>query len=53
LVKDRDPKHFALRSFHDRLLSYGTVPYSTIMWEWLGDRSWIDRVREPIEPVEF
>ncbi len=53
LVSDREGKNFRLGRFHDRLLSYGTVPYSTIRWEWLGDSSWIDRVRDPIEPVEF
>jgi len=53
LVKDREGKNFSLRAFHDKLLSYGTVPYSTVRWEWLGDSSWIDRVREPLEPVEF
>ncbi|GAC1498487.1 MAG: DUF885 domain-containing protein [Vulcanimicrobiaceae bacterium] len=53
LVSDREGKEFRLGRFHDRLLSYGTVPYSTIRWEWLGDSSWIDRVRDPIEPVEF
>lgn len=53
LVKDRQGPNFSLRAFHDKLLSYGTVPYSTIRWEWLGDSSWIDRVREPLAPVEF
>ena len=53
LVKDREGKNFSLRAFHDKLLSYGTVPYSTIRYEWLGDASWIDRVREPMEPVAF
>ncbi|MBV9277947.1 MAG: DUF885 family protein, partial [Candidatus Eremiobacteraeota bacterium] len=53
LVKDREGKNFSLRAFHDKLLSYGTVPYSTIRYEWLGDPSWIDRVREPMEPVAF
>lgn len=53
LVKDKEGKNFSQRSFHDKLLSYGTVPYSTIRWEWLGDSSWIDRVREPLAPVDF
>ncbi|MBV9148636.1 MAG: DUF885 domain-containing protein [Candidatus Eremiobacteraeota bacterium] len=53
LVKDREGKNFSLRAFHDKLLSYGTVPYSTIRYEWLGDSSWIDRVREPMEPIAF
>lgn len=53
LVKDRQGTKFSMKSFHDQLLSYGTVPYSTIRWEWLGDRSWIDRVADPIEPIQF
>ncbi|MFN2527972.1 MAG: DUF885 domain-containing protein [Candidatus Baltobacteraceae bacterium] len=53
LVKDREGAKFSLRAFHDKLLSYGTVPYSTIRWEWLGDSSWSDRVRLPLEPVSF
>lgn len=53
LVKDRQGPKFTERAFHDQLLSYGTVPYSTIRWEWLGDSSWIDRVREPLAPVQF
>ena len=53
LVKDREGKKFSLRAFHDKLLSYGTVPYSTIRWEWLGDTSWVEKVREPLEPVSF
>ena len=42
-----------LGAFHDRLLSYGTVPYATIAWEWFGDAQWIQRVRNPIEPASF
>lgn len=50
-AQDRDVDAFSLRAFHDRLLSFGTVPYSTIAWEWFGDTSWIDAVRNPIAPV--
>jgi len=50
-AQDRGGAGFSLGAFHDRLLSFGTVPYSTIAWEWLGDRRWIDAVRDPIEPV--
>lgn len=53
LVQDREGANFSLRQFHDRLLSYGTVPFSTIRWEWLGDRSWIDVVQEPLAPQQF
>lgn len=50
---DRNGDAAPLGAFHDRLLSYGTVPFSTIAWEWFGDRRWIDRVRDPIPPVTF
>jgi len=30
LVRDQEGSAFSLRRFHDQLLSYGTVPYSTI-----------------------
>ncbi|MDQ2679742.1 MAG: DUF885 domain-containing protein [Candidatus Eremiobacteraeota bacterium] len=53
LAQDRDGANFSLRRFHDRLLSYGTVPLSTIRWEWLNDPSWINRVEEPLAPVSF
>lgn len=52
-AQDRSGAGFNLGAFHDKLLSYGTVPYSTIAWEWLGDRRWIDAVRYPIEPLNF
>jgi len=52
-VKDRAGKNFSVRACHGNLLSYGTVPYSTVGWEWLGDPTWIARVREPVAPVEF
>ncbi len=50
-AQDKDGAAFSLRRFHDRLLSFGTVPYSTIAWEWFGDTTWIDAVKNPIEPV--
>ncbi|MDQ6931926.1 MAG: DUF885 domain-containing protein [Candidatus Eremiobacteraeota bacterium] len=53
MVRDRQGDAFNLREFHDKLLSYGTVPYSTIMWEWLGDPSWINAVKEPLAPVQM
>ncbi len=37
----------SLRPFHDRLLSYGTVPFSTIRYEWLGDDAWLRPVTDP------
>jgi uncharacterized protein (DUF885 family) len=53
LVHDREGVNFSLRRFHDRLLSYGTVPYSTIRYEWLGDDAWLAGGSDPIAPVEF
>jgi uncharacterized protein (DUF885 family) len=53
LVHDREGAAFSLRRFHDRLLSYGTVPYSTIRYEWLGDAAWLAAGQEPLAPVEF
>ena len=53
LVADRQGKRFSLRAFHDRLLSYGTVPYSTIRWEWLQDATWIDPALETMAPQSF
>jgi uncharacterized protein (DUF885 family) len=53
LVHDREGAAFSLRRFHDRLLSYGTVPFSTIRDEWLQDDSWLGRVLEPLAPQEF
>ena len=50
LVQDREGASFNQRAFHDRLLSYGTVPYSTIRYEWLGDSSWLSRSIEPLAP---
>jgi uncharacterized protein (DUF885 family) len=53
LVEDREGAAFNQRSFHDRLLSYGTVPYSTIRYEWLGDSSWLRSALQPLAPQEF
>jgi uncharacterized protein (DUF885 family) len=53
IVRDREGEGFTLRSFHDRLLSYGTVPYSTIRYEWLGDDSWLRPTLTPLAPVGF
>jgi uncharacterized protein (DUF885 family) len=53
LVRDREGADFSLRSFHDRLLSYGTVPYSTIRYEWLGDDTWLRAALEPLAPQAF
>ena len=53
LVKDRDGKNFSLRLFHDRLLSYGTVPYATIAYEWLGDDAWLRGAMYPMAPQKF
>jgi uncharacterized protein (DUF885 family) len=53
LVADREGKGFSLRRFHDRLLSYGTVPYSTVRWEWLDDATWIDPALETMAPQSF
>ena len=38
---------------HDRLLSYGTVPFSVIRSEWFGDDTWLKPVLDPIAPEEF
>jgi len=53
LVQDREASAFELRTFHDRLLSYGTVPYSTIRYEWLGDDTWLQPALLPLAPQEF
>ncbi|HKU81975.1 MAG TPA: DUF885 family protein, partial [Candidatus Tumulicola sp.] len=54
LEHDRAGAAFSLRAFHDRLLSYGTVPYSTIRYEWFGDDAWLSqRMLEPLAPVAF
>jgi uncharacterized protein (DUF885 family) len=53
LVQDREGAAFEQRRFHDRLLSYGTVPYSTIRYEWLGDDTWLRSSLRPLAPQEF
>jgi hypothetical protein len=53
LVRDREGADFSLRRFNDRLLSYGTVPYSTIRYEWLGDDAWLRPALSPLAPVDF
>jgi uncharacterized protein (DUF885 family) len=53
LVSDREGAGFTQRAFHDKLLSYGTVPYSTIRYEWLGDQSWLRPALTPLSPQEF
>ncbi len=53
LVQDREGKAFTQRAFHDRLLSYGTVPYSTIRYEWLGDDTWLRQSLQPLAPQRF
>lgn len=53
LVHDREGARFSLRAFHDRLLSYGTVPFSTIRYQWLGDDEWLRPVEGPIAPQAF
>ncbi|MBV9232830.1 MAG: hypothetical protein JO030_02200, partial [Candidatus Eremiobacteraeota bacterium] len=51
--RDRLGSGFSLRGFHDRLLSFGTVPYSTIRDEWFGDASWLKASLAPMAPKEF
>ena len=53
LVADAQGEGFSLRAFHDRLLSYGTVPFSTIRYEWLADDAWLAPVSEPLAPEPF
>jgi uncharacterized protein (DUF885 family) len=53
LVRDREGSAFTLRRFNDQLLSYGTVPLSTIRYEWLGDDAWLKPAVEPLAPQEF
>jgi uncharacterized protein (DUF885 family) len=50
-AQDSEGPNFSLGSFHDKLLSFGTVPYSTIAWEWFGDSRWIDYTKDPIAPT--
>jgi len=51
--RDRNGPAAPLGAFHDKLLSFGTVPFSAIAWEWFGDSRWIDTVKDPIAPVIF
>ena len=51
--RDRNGAAAPLGPFHDKLLSFGTVPLSTIAWQWFGDSRWIDKVKSPMEPVAF
>jgi uncharacterized protein (DUF885 family) len=53
LVRDREGAAFEQRRFHDQLLSYGTVPYSTVRYEWLNDDAWLRASLEPLAPQEF
>lgn len=53
VARDREGTAFSLGAFHDRLLSFGSLPLSAIAWEWLNKRDWIDAVREPIAPVDM
>jgi len=53
MVEDREGAAFNQRDFHDRLLSYGTVPYSTIRYEWLGDDAWLRQSVRPLAPQSF
>jgi uncharacterized protein (DUF885 family) len=53
LVRDREAAGFSLKRFHDRLLSYGTVPFSTIRYEWLGDGTWLRPALAPLAPQDF
>lgn len=53
MVRDREGADFSLRRFHDRLLSYGTVPYSTIRYEWLNDDTWLRPALTPLAPHAF
>ena len=53
LVRDAQGSSLTLRAFHDRLLSYGTVPFSTIRYEWLGDDAWLRPVADPMAPEAF
>ena len=50
-ARDTMGSSYSLQAFHDRLLSYGSIPLSCIEWEWFGDSTWIDKVKEHIAPV--
>jgi uncharacterized protein (DUF885 family) len=53
IARDRQGDSFQQLHFHDQLLSYGTVPYSTVRYEWLGDDSWLRQSLYPLAPQEF
>jgi uncharacterized protein (DUF885 family) len=53
LVQNREGSAFTQLSFHDRLLSYGSVPYSTVRYEWLGDDAWLRPCVAPLAPQAF
>jgi hypothetical protein len=51
--RDRNGPSAPVGAFHDKLLSFGTIPFSLIAWEWFGDSRWVDKVKGPIAPVAF
>jgi hypothetical protein len=53
IYRDANGTSQPLSAFHDRLLSYGTVPFSVIRSEWFGDDTWLKPVLDPIAPEEF
>ncbi len=53
LYRDANGTSQPLSAFHDRLLSYGTVPYSVIRSEWFDDDTWLQPALDPIAPEEF
>ncbi len=53
LVADHEGAAFNQRAFHDQLLSYGTVPYSAVLYEWLGNDSWLRPALTPLAPRAF
>jgi uncharacterized protein (DUF885 family) len=52
-ARDTMGSSYSLQAFHDRLLSYGSIPLSCIAWEWFGDSTWINKAEQPIAPVEM
>jgi uncharacterized protein (DUF885 family) len=53
IYRDANGTSQPLSAFHDRLLSYGTVPYSVIRSEWFDDDTWLQPALDPIAPEEF
>ncbi len=53
IYRDANGSSQPLSAFHDRLLSYGTVPYSVIRSEWFDDDTWLQPALDPIAPEEF